>query len=291
MLNHQQVAVSNGSLHVASSGAADAPAVLFLHGWPESSLAFERILQLAGKQVYALAVDLPGIGGSIIRNAPSTKRAIADCIHELVQTMGLKRLTLVGQDVGGQVVFAYLSRNAHELERAVIMDVVIPGLKPWEEVIRNPYIWHFKFHAIPKLPESLVTGKEREYFDYFYGAISAHPEAIRNAARDEYVKAYATPSALSTGFNWYRAFEQDVKDNRELIDNPISIETPLLYLRGDHEGGDMDKYLAGFREAGIKNLQSAIIADSGHFAPEENPEAVWEQIAAFMKQAGVAGVG
>src|SRR5205814_1260795 len=83
----------------------------------------------------------PGIGGSIIHDAPSTKRAIADCIHELVQTMGLKHLTLVGQDVGGQVVFAYLCRYADELESAVIMDVVVPGVKPWEDVIRNPYIW------------------------------------------------------------------------------------------------------------------------------------------------------
>src|SRR5579859_3865515 len=107
MLNHQQVVISNGSLHVVSNGFAEAPAVLFLHGWPESWLAFEKILQLAGKHVYALAVDLPGIGDSNLQNAPSTKRAIADCIHELVQTMGLKRLTLVGQDVGGQVVFAY----------------------------------------------------------------------------------------------------------------------------------------------------------------------------------------
>ncbi len=283
MLNHQQVAVSNGTLHLVSSGSNDAPPILFLHGWPESWLAFEKVLKLASQQVYALAIDLPGIGGSTVQNASGTKRAIADDIHELVQRMGLKRFTLVGQDVGGMVVFAYLCRYADDLERAVIMDVVIPGIKPWEEVIRNPYIWHFRFHAIPRLPEYLVAGKERAYFDYFYNTIAAHPEAITDVVRDEYVKAYTAPLALSTGFNWYRAFEQDARENTAVADRAAALETSLLYLRGQREG-DIGPYLAGFKQAGIKNLHSAIIPDSGHFAAEEQPEAVWEQIAAFMKR-------
>ncbi len=283
MLNHQQIAVRNGSLHVISCGSRDAPPVLFLHGWPESWLAFEKVLQLAGQEMYALAIDLPGIGGSAIQDPPGTKGGIAECIHELVQHLELKRLTLVGQDVGGMIAFAYLSRYGDELDRAVIMDVVIPGIKPWEEVIRNPYIWHFRFHTIPTLPEILVTGKERVYFDYFYSAITAHPERITDEARNQYVKAYASPSALTTGFNWYRTFEQDAKENRAVVDRATPLETPLLYLRGQHEG-DIQPYLAGFREAGVKNLHHTIIPDSGHFSAEEQPEAVWQQIAAFIER-------
>jgi len=288
MLNHEQVSVSNGSLHVVSCGSRDGPAVLFLHGWPESWLSFEKILRLAGQSMYALAIDLPGIGSSSMQDAPRAKSAMADCVHDLVQQIGLKRLTLVGQDVGGMVVFPYLSRYPGDLERAVIMDVVIPGIKPWEDVIRNPYIWHFAFHAVPNLPEFLVTGKERAYFDYFYSAIAAHPERITDETRDQYVKAYATPLALSTGFNWYRAFTQDARENREVVARSLPLETPLLYVRGDHEG-DIQPYLAGFKEAGIREVHPAIIPDCGHFAADEQPEAVWEQIAAFIKAAEERG--
>ena len=49
-----------------------------------------------------------------------------------------------------------------------MMDVVVPGLGPWEQVIRNPYLWHFAFHSIPALPERLVQGHQAEYFGYFY---------------------------------------------------------------------------------------------------------------------------
>ena len=283
MLKHFQITISKGSLHVVAAGSDQNPAVLFLHGWPENWRAFEKVLNLAGEHFYALAVDLPGIGDSTIEDAPSTKKDIAHCIHELVDKMGLKHLTLVGHDVGGQIVYSYLNSYANQLDNAIIMDVVIPGVKPWEDVIRNPYIWHFSFHTILDLPETIVTGKERPYFDYFYNTISAHPEKIFDDVRKSYIKAYSTHEALSTGFNWYKAFDEDAKQNRDNVAKGIMIETPLLYIRGDHEGGNIDEYTLGIKEAGILNVQSSIIPDCGHFAPEEQPEEVWKQISAFLQ--------
>ncbi len=280
MLQYSQIALRSGSLHLVEDGRASNPALLFLHGWPENWRAFENVMALAAKHYHVLAVDLPGIGGSHLENAPGTKLRIAESIHELVEKKHLQSLTLVGHDVGGQVVYAYLKRYGSELAGAVIMNVVIPGLKPWEEVIRNPNIWHFAFHAVPALPETLVAGKESVYFDYFYGAISAHPERITAEARASYAKAYSMPGALSVGFGWYRAFTQDAKDNRDTLGEVR--ETALLYLRGDGERGNIEEYVDGFKDAGIKNVQSEIIKDCGHFAPEEQPEEVWKVIKAFL---------
>jgi pimeloyl-ACP methyl ester carboxylesterase len=87
--------------------------------------------------------------------------------------MGLKTLTLVGHDVGGQIVYSYLHSCPGDLHKAVIMNVAVPGVPPWFEVKRNPHIWHFAFHAVPDLPEKLVWGQQAAYFDFFYDAISA----------------------------------------------------------------------------------------------------------------------
>ena len=78
------------------------------------------------------------------------------------------------------IVYPYL-RSFGDLARAVIMDVVIPGVPPWQEVVRNPYIWHLAFHSVPRLPELLVQGHQREYFDFFYDVLSADPAAITPA--------------------------------------------------------------------------------------------------------------
>jgi pimeloyl-ACP methyl ester carboxylesterase len=143
-----------------------------------------------------IAVDLPGTGGSAGVSTDGTKTAVAGVIHQLIQVMGLTGVTLAGQDIGGMVVFAYLRRFGG-LAKAAIMDVVIPGLDPWDEVLRNPYLWHFAFHSIPNLPELLVEGRERRYFDYFFDQLATHPAAITDAARNQYAAAYRAPGALS----------------------------------------------------------------------------------------------
>ena len=197
------------------------------------------------KDVRAIAVDLPGIGESTGDPTDGSKGQLATVVRGLVEAMGLQNLTLVGQDVGGMVTYAYL-RMFPDLRQAVIMDVVIPGIDPWQQVLRNPHLWHFAFHSIPELPEELVQGHQGEYFDYFYGAISADPSKITAEVRALYAQAYSTDSALTAGFNWYRTFPVDAEANKEAT-NQAAVATRVLYLRGEKEGGDLDDYLGGLR--------------------------------------------
>jgi len=271
------------SLYVREAGPETGPALLFLHGWPESALAWEAVMRLAASAGFrALAVDLPGVGGSTMLDAPTDKLGMATLLHEAIAGLSLRNLTLVGQDVGGQVAFAWATAFPDDLARVVIMDVVIPGVGPWEDVLRNPFIWHFAFHAIPDLPELLVSGKQRQYFDYFYEAIAGRPDAIPPDRRDAYAAAYADAGALATGFGWYRAFPEDARRNAAWAKDPARVVMPLLYLRGEHEGGDLDAYLNGFLTAGFDRVEGGVVPGAGHFAPEEAPDATWERIAAFI---------
>lgn len=115
--------------------------------------------------------------------------------------MGLTGVTLVGHDVGGMVAYAYL-RAHQDLARAVIMDIVVPGVAPWEEFLRQPFRWHFALHSVRELPELLVQGRQQEYFDYFYTVLSADPAKITGSARRTYAAAYAADSARAAGFSW-----------------------------------------------------------------------------------------
>jgi len=282
MLSHYQFSAGGTNFHVADSGKSDGPTVLLLHGWPENWSAWTDLIELIPPGIRVVAIDMPGMGGSLSDRPPTEKAEIADRIHELVKSMELSSLTLVGHDLGGQVAFSYMVRHPTSLERGVIMNVVVPGVDPWEQVERNPWVWHFRFHSIPALPEALVTDRQRAYFDYFYGAIAKHPERITSEARDRYAQAYSSKEALSVGFGWYRSFVRDVATNHEAISNGLNVVVPLLYLRGDSEGGDMNSYVSGFKRAGFKNVASALVPDAGHFAPEENPRAVWQSIQGFL---------
>src|SRR5437867_1558096 len=144
------------------------------------------------------------------------------------------------------------------------MDVVIPGVEPWEAVVRNPYIWHFAFHAVPNLPEVLVQGHQRTYFDFFYDALSQDPTKIAPALRDAYASAYSASNSLTAGFNWYRAFPADAEENQKTVSN-AKVATPLLYVRGERETGAIDAYVQGLRGAGMINVEHKLIPSAGHF--------------------------
>jgi pimeloyl-ACP methyl ester carboxylesterase len=279
-LHHHQVDVAGATIHVVDGGAHDAPTVLFLHGWPEDWTVFERVMIPLSEAAHVVALDLPGIGGSVTPPRSNDKRTLAAYVHGAIEQLGLHDVTLVGHDVGGMVAYAYLHAYPGELTRAVIMNTAIPGVDPWSQIKRNPYIWHFAFHSIPALPEKLVEGRQRAYFDFFYDTISARPDALSDQARQRYVEAYARSEALHTGFEWYRAFPQDEKDNLSVKDVPVL--TSVLYLRGERESVDMETYLKGLRDGGLRNVQGRGIPNSGHFAPAEQPAEVLAALRAFM---------
>jgi len=279
-IRHRHLELDRLSIHVAECGTPGRPALLFLHGWPQDWSSFAQVMLGLGDALHLVALDLPGIGESEGSLPSHDKATIARCIKQVVDAMALKELTLVGHDVGAQVVFAYLHEFPDELARAVMMNIVVPGVEPWSQVVSHPKVWHFAFHAVPALPELLVAGREARYFDYFFDLLSARRDGVAPAARAAYARAYQRASALRTGFDWYRAFERDERHNLALREHRV--RTPVLYLRGQRELGSMDDYLKGFRAAGLQDLRGALIPDSGHYAPDEQPRAVAQAIGRFI---------
>jgi pimeloyl-ACP methyl ester carboxylesterase len=277
---HAHVAVGDAQIHVVEAGDPDGQPVVFLHGWPESWRAWEQVMTAAAGQVRAIAIDLPGVGESAGAATDGSKGALADTVHQLLSGMGLTGVTLVGHDVGGMVTYAYL-RRYQDLARAVITDIVVPGVPPWEEFLRQPFLWHFALHSVPDLPERLVQGRQREYFDYFYAALSADAAKITEEARRAYAAAYASDSALTAGFSWFRAFSRDAAANLRASEG-AHVTTPVLYLRGEKErGGDISGYSDGLRGAGLTRLEQAVVPGAGHFTQEEAPQETWRLIAGF----------
>jgi pimeloyl-ACP methyl ester carboxylesterase len=278
-LHHQQIDVAGLSIHVVSSDKSDKPAILFLHGWPENWALYEPLLITLHNEAYVAAIDLPGIGLSTPAPKANDTGTLAKTVRGVIKALDMQDVTLVGHDAGGMIVYAYLHAYPGDLSSAVIMNTAIPGVDPWDEVVRNPHIWHFAFHAVPDLPEKLVAGQEALYFAFFYNYL-AGPNGVSEELRERFTQAYKRREALHTGFEWYRAFAQDEKDNKAVKGE--AVETPVLYLRGDKENFELAKYVQGFHDSGIQNLQAELIPNCGHFAPSEQPEAVLKVLREFI---------
>jgi pimeloyl-ACP methyl ester carboxylesterase len=278
LFRHSHVAVGASTLHVVEAGPADGQVFLLVHGWPQSWFSWRGVMTAgAGAGARMVAFDLPGVGESTGDATDGSKRALAEVVHGLIGALGLDRPVLAGHDCGGMVGWSYL-RTYDDISGVAILDTVVPGIDPWSEVLANPYVWHFAFHSIPGLPETMVAGRERPYFDYFFDVLSPDPARITDDARQAAVAAYRTPESLAAGFSWYRRLRTDATHN---ADEGRRVGTPLLYVRGEQEGGDLDRFLAGFRAAGVADVRGARIPRAGHFTLEEEPAEVWAVLSSF----------
>jgi pimeloyl-ACP methyl ester carboxylesterase len=271
---------------VVEAGSISKPAIFFIHGWPTCWLEFENVMKMLAEEYHVIAIDLPGIGNSVIPLQSYSKRNIAEYVRGVMDTMNLPDVTLVGCDVGGQVTYAFLKSFPDRISRAVVMNVAIPGVDPWNAVKSNPSIWHFAFHSIPELPERLVSGNELLYFSYFYDVLAGKGKKMSDARRKSYAEAYARPDALKAGFDLYRSFSEDEKDNA--ASKNVIVSMPILYLRGTDEYSNIEIYLTGFRENGLENMNGKVIENCGHFSAEEQPEQIALAIREFISNTPIS---
>ncbi len=185
---------------------------------------------------------------------------------------------LVGHDMGGIVAYAFARQFPGDLRTLSIVDTPIPGLSGWQELRTQTPRWHWLFHSLPDLPEALVSGKERVYLEWFLRNLAYNKAAFPDERIDEYVRAYARPSSLHAGFEYYRAFDQDEKDNQDYA--RAKLPMPVLAVGG--EQSRLNKYVIDQLRPGTEHLTGDLAPGSGHWIPEENPQWLAGRLLTFM---------
>jgi pimeloyl-ACP methyl ester carboxylesterase len=277
---HHTARVNDVRLHYVIAGQGD-PVVL-LHGWPETWYQWRKIIPSLAERYTVIAPDMRGLGDSSKPQTGYDKRSVASDIHELVQQLGFERIFLVGHDWGGPVAYAYAAVYRDAVRRLVILDA--PIVKSTEELARlQGLFWHLSFHAVPDLPEMLVTGRERAYLSWFYRN-AYDPSAISEEDVDEYVRCYASPGGMRAGFEYYRAFPTDALHNAEHARTKLDI--PVLALGGQQSLGTMA--LDAMRDL-AGDVRGGEIERCGHWIAEEQPEYLTQQLMEFFGEEPGAG--
>jgi pimeloyl-ACP methyl ester carboxylesterase len=138
----------------------------------------------------------------------------------------------------------------------------------------------------PDLPEALVQGRERVYLSWFYRDFSWVPDAIGPEDVDDYVRCYSQPGALRAGFSYYRAIPVNAARNRALRDSGFRLPMPVLAVggaRAEARGRGAEPE-ASLREI-AGDVTGLVVADSGHFVPEEQPQALAQALLAHFGKA------
>ena len=261
----REIATNGTSLHVRIGGAG--PAVVLLHGYGETGDMWEPLAEKLAKDHTVIVPDLRGMGLSARPAGGYDKKTQGHDIAGVLDALKVERADLVTHDIGNMVGYALAAEYPDRITRFVIIDAPLPGVGPWDEIVRSHALWHFSFYGPDA--ERLVSGRERIYLDRFWNEFSADPKNFDEASREHYAALYAQPGAMHAGFEQFKAFDQDAIDNKAFVANG-KLAMPVLAVGGEKSFGPM---MATVMRAAANNVTEAIVPSSGHWVMEENPTA------------------
>ena len=269
-----EIATNGTKLHVRVGG--NGPAVVLLHGYGETGDMWTPLAVDLMRDHTVIVPDLRGMGLSEHPAGGYDKATQGRDIAGLLDALKVRRADVVAHDIGNMVAYAFAAQFRDRVTRLVLIDAPLPGVGPWEEILKNPLLWHFRFGG-PDM-ERLVAGRERIYLDRFWNEFSADPKKFDEASRAHYAALYARPGAMHSGFAQFAAFDKDAVDNKSFV-AAGKLTIPVLAVGGEKSFG---RTMQTVTEFAASDVRGAVIPGSGHWIMEENPAATVATVRAFL---------
>jgi pimeloyl-ACP methyl ester carboxylesterase len=266
------IAANGTQIYVRVGGHG--PAVILIHGFGDTGDMWAKLAANLMRDHTVVVPDLRGMGLSAKPADGYDKWTQAADMRAVVEALQIDKAVVVGHDIGTMVAYAYAARYRDKTEKLVVMDAPVPGVPPWDEIVRSPMLWHFDFGG-PDV-ERLVKGRERIYLDRFWNEFAGTPSKIGEETRRHYASLYAQPGAMRAAFAQFRSIRKDVEDNKKAL---TKLAIPVLAIGGEKSFGGMEAVV--MRNAAT-DVTEVVIPDAGHWLMEEQPAATMTAIRQFL---------
>ena len=282
---HKQIEVSGARINLVHGGAG--PALLLLHGYPQTHCIWHRVAPRLGKRYTVVAADLRGYGDSskpagLPDHSNYSKRAMALDQVELMQALGHDEFHLVGHDRGGRVAHRLALDHPQRVKKLAVLDIspTKTMFERTDQAFAKAYFhWFFLIQPAP-FPETLIGADPAFFIKYQMGRRHGGLDAFAPEAMAEYLRCFSDPAAIHASCEDYRAAEA-IDLEHDAADAARKLTCPVLALWGKH--GVIEQQfdcLADWR-AVAREVQGCSL-DCGHYLPEEQPEAVAQQLESFL---------
>jgi pimeloyl-ACP methyl ester carboxylesterase len=289
----RKVALKTGvTLNVALAGEPDAPAVILLHGFPESHRTWRELVPRLEGRFRLIMPDQRGFAGSDRPQgveAYSTDTLIAD-IFALADALGLQSFALVGHDWGGAIAWGAALRGDPRLTRLTIINAPHPVIfqkSLVEDVAQRAASQYITAFRTPGFEQAVEAMGYDAFFEKTFGnhvdLASIPPDEKR-----QYIADWSQPGGFTAMLNWYRAAKVMVPPPGISVPLPDfllrafpKVRVPTLVIWGMNDRALLPVQLDGLQNL-VEDLRVVRLADAGHFAPWEAADNVAAAIEPFL---------
>jgi len=292
-MEFRRVGLSTGvTLNVALAGPEDAPAIILLHGFPESHRTWREAAPRLEDEFRLIMPDQRGFAGSDRPQDVGDYKSdiLIDDIFALAETLGIESFALVGHDWGGAISWPAALRNDPRLTKLAIVNAPHPLIfqksliENEDQRAASQYINWFRTPGAEKAIEAMG-------FDaFFQRTFAGHTDVskIPEVEKQQYLADWSQPGGMLPMLNWYRASRLVVPLPGVTVPLPDfllrafpKIHVPTLVVWGMKDPALLPIQLEGLDEL-VDDLCIVKLPDAGHFAPWEAGEQVADALRGFL---------
>ncbi|UMY18111.1 alpha/beta hydrolase [Methylobacterium organophilum] len=270
-----------GRVFAQAGGDPAAPALLLLHGFPQTHAMWHRVAPALARGHRVICLDLKGYGWS---QAPDdgveayAKRVLGREIVALMERIGHVRFALAGHNRGARVGYRLALDDPGRVERLALLDIV-PTLIQWERIEARPGLNpHWSFLASPAPQPETAIGRDPD--GYFEGLLRDWSAAKDLSAFDPralalYRQSWNVPERIHAMCQDYRAGGPDGPDRAadaadlaagRRLGMPVLVLASRDYLDKDKPESALDTW-----QRTLAPKAEGVSIPCGHFLAEESP--------------------
>jgi haloacetate dehalogenase len=289
----QRYPVGDITLRCRRGGTRGAPALLMLHGFPQTSAMWHRVARKLAPHFDLVMPDLRGYGESdkpagTLDHGNYSKRTMAKDVHRLMRSLGHVKYHVVGHDRGGRV--------AHRLamdEPEAVLSLAVLDIVPTKDMYDNAdmrfasayYHWFFLIQPAPH-PEEMIGADPEHYARWKLGGWGSQGRKFHEPeATAEYLRCFNSPDAIHAVCEDYRASASiDMEHDQVSRQDEQFVNCDLLVLWGTR--GVINALFDPMKlwRAQCTGHVTGHALAAGHYLAEELPDEVSQHLLAFFQR-------
>ena len=255
----------------------EGPAVVFLHGFPDSREVWRYQAQAIADAGFKVVVpDQRGFGRAERPEGVEhyqIQKLAADIIG-IMDQLSIDNARLVGHDFGAGLAWFMAARLPGRFSQLVVMSVGSSGNPGWDTIEQREASWYFDFFNKAGVAEEALTANNWDFFRRLTRNSGDQAHFIRDLAR---------PGALTAALNWYRANTRGWGSLHDKLDYP-AIDLPVM---GMWSTGDPFLLEAQMQQSKVNVTgpwRYERVEDAGHWFMLEKPEVVNKLLLDFLRK-------